>query len=948
MISYKVEIEENGIFVDYTAFTKLSIPANLRLDTGLDTSEITLACIDKEETFKPFTRVKITAGSKVFRFYTGDPKKPISVGGDIPKYTHTLNLIEITKITERRFLETATITQSIKGIYNGNLDIVGEYTYIPAPPPETITNILWNLTSPMFIGNEFTIPSSLTSIVELVESGITNITDISLIYIADNLSNYYSLGQLVTLTDTDLTSLHFKINVEYTIGFINYTATLFLVYNLEIKNEIGISTYKTISTELTRLVNIVKLRRFGIDFNEFVIDSEILTKYNDVKCPEFNFTRCTFWEALSQIGDFIHAIPRVISDASENWNVVTYDFLGLNENAVNGGIKSYIEGSYLINDYATELDSQISNIMNIDNEDEGSLVEPSENLFRTVRVADNEIAVTDDNGFFYTSKPIAKLKKVEVLYNGNVYDITKYCYESYEYGILSDYSSNYPYSKAYALEYTLGSPNIIQLQHKNVDLISPAFQNWAIYNILKKEGATMGGTTGLIVGLGYRIEYVPIIEARAKQSKSFTESGMESTIVYNQQSNVVNSSAYGENMKGAILRYGNEETLETFYAKNIEDVPNLGTIVGDKYISVISLELNSNYIKYTIEYSKDFNRLSGYTGINSNIRMYEISERQAFDRMLNYSGNVEIGFENTWVDADRYSIVKRPALRSIAQTFTQDPLFTNVIYDPSLAILQTMDNSGNVIKKIGLPLNTFGFGNSLLFTCKFRDNYSADNKVLRGQVTNKLLMEYVPYTDYWGGVKYLSFAFTKPTINTNLIDKGDTLPEIPTEEYLDLYDPVISSKALEPSITNENFPHKNGALFVDKDNREILGLTIQVNFITYDRDFIIGFGLTNANNLVRLNNTTPVKVYALPQKINKFDKVVDLTGATLIKEFTSMDDFDFSTSENFPFMSINAFTTSVACESVAFVNSDGNLVLGINKQYNANETINAIYFNCKI
>lgn len=941
MISYKVEIEENGIFVDYTAFTKLSIPANLRLDTGLDTSEITLACIDKEETFKPFTRVKITAGSKVFRFYTGDPKKPISVGGDIPKYTHTLNLIEITKITERRFLETATVTQQIKGIYNSDFINAQKTTggwYDWFYNEGIINSIIYDISQPLFIGDTLTLPSR--NDIFSYDSPPATITDCTI---------NSTIGVL-----TENQTLNFTIAqpffIEYIITF-NVAGDLLPVtlrYDFLVDNIIGISENKTISTELTRLVNIVKLRRFGIDFNEFVIDSEILTKYNDVKCPEFNFTRCTFWEALSQIGDFIHAIPRVISDASENWNVVTYDFLGLNENAVNGGIKSYIEGSYLINDYATELDSQISNIMNIDNEDEGSLVEPSENLFRTVRVADNEIAVTDDNGFFYTSKPIAKLKKVEVLYNGNVYDITKYCYESYEYGILSDYSANYPYSKAYALEYTLGSPNIIQLQHKNVDLISPAFQNWAIYNILKKEGATMGGTTGLIVGLGYRIEYVPIIEARAKQSKSFTESGMESTIVYNQQSNVVNSSAYGENMKGAILRYGNEETLETFYAKNIEDVPNLGTIVGDKYISVISLELNSNYIKYTIEYSKDFNRLSGYTGINSNIRMYEISERQAFDRMLNYSGNVEIGFENTWVDSDRYSIVKRPALQSIAQTFTQDPLFTNVIYDPSLAILQTMDNNGNVIKKIGLPLNTFGFGNSLLFTCKFRDNYSADNKVLRGQVTNKLLMEYVPYTDYWGGVKYLSFAFTKPTINTNLIDKGDTLPEIPTEEYLDLYDPVISSKALEPSITNENFPHKNGALFVDKDNREILGLTIQVNFITYDRDFIIGFGLTNANNLVRLNNTTPVKVYALPQKINKFDKVVDLTGATLIKEFTSMDDFDFSTSENFPFMSINAFTTSVACESVAFVNSDGNLVLGINKQYNANETINAIYFNCKI
>ena len=93
----------------------------------------------------------------------------------------------------------------------------------------------------------------------------------------------------------------------------------------------------TVSDVLQRIASVCETRRNGIEEPRFVIDPVILAKYNSLPCPEFGFSRQTLWEMLLQIGDYIHAIPRLISDVDENWNVVSFDFLGSQEDAVNGG-----------------------------------------------------------------------------------------------------------------------------------------------------------------------------------------------------------------------------------------------------------------------------------------------------------------------------------------------------------------------------------------------------------------------------------------------------------------------------------------------------------------------------------------------------------------------------------------------------------------------------------
>ena len=53
-------------------------------------------------------------------------------------------------------------------------------------------------------------------------------------------------------------------------------------------------------------------------------------------------------------------------------------------------------------------------------------------------------------------------------------------------------------------------------------------------------------------------------------------------------------------------------------------------------------------------------------------------------------------------------------------------------------------------------------GNSL-FVFKFDDNYSAGEKVIRGEVLNKLIQDYVPYTDEYGEVYKMKVSFAEHT-----------------------------------------------------------------------------------------------------------------------------------------------------------------------------------------
>lgn len=588
-----------------------------------------------------------------------------------------------------------------------------------------------------------------------------------------------------------------------------------------------------------------------------------------IETPEFQFTQSTLREALQEVGRFIHAEPRLLDNG-----VITYDKLGSGEistfNEDNYASKSYQQG---VDRYATNLYSTVNNLVNSINYANGVMIEPYSNGFRTVRTEDLYVRLEDTNVHISTLYPIRSIVKLECglaegfvnkMPNGYV-DITKFTYESAEYQRLSSYGVGYPDSKAWALYYTIGQKGVYGLNFKEETAILAEFKRYAIVNILNAvTGNTSQGDTNM-AKLAFRITYEPIYSATAQQNKSYIgDLETPATMVYNQGQNLVESHYFGENMKGAIARLGNVDKVQTYVKNGLFTPPQVGQILLDGneeyYISAIATEFFPFYTKFSMSLSKDFNRYSDYVKVNSEKRMYEVSERQAFDSHITYKDYVVIGDNNYSVADD--GIIDYWAIGGIFnKTYDISPI--------SLAEVQGYDKNENALQKVALPVQKTALGNSALFTIRYKDNYSAGDNVIEDN--GNLWQNGVAYSDYFGNMEYLDFTLRmngqKPSTIAEQTEIGNALP---------VYN--FPDDANDQYITTT----KGEKLWIKKGSTEIPTIDYQVDFVTNRSNIIIGSALAKRLPLISGSPTesNKPKLYLLNNRINKFDKVIDVSGGT--------------------------------------------------------------------
>ena len=326
----------------------------------------------------------------------------------------------------------------------------------------------------------------------------------------------------------------------------------------------------------------------------------------------------------------------------------------------------------------------------------------------------------------YTVGPIAeKSQTVEIVsayaYNSDLappIDITPYVFEKTIYDSqLSSYEDQYPYSKAYAVMYTQGQKGITQLNFKPENPVNPIFENYSILNILRRAtgdsdlsldeyGSENPGTE--YAYLAFRVTYTPFYNSRVSQTKvNYQDYPWAAALIFNQQSNVIESRYYGENLKGAIARIGNVEKSITYNLARLHEIPEAGQMFDkDYYISAVSTEFLPTYIKCTLGLSKDFNRLSQYIGISSVKRFSEVSQGQALERNILYKEYVVIGDPET---ADTDSMIGDNLLGAIADTFTQTghykPLTNVMAYGGTYSIPSRQDMDVDIQNQTTVTFN---------------------------------------------------------------------------------------------------------------------------------------------------------------------------------------------------------------------------------------------------
>lgn len=712
----------------------------------------------------------------------------------------------------------------------------------------------------------------------------------------------------------------------------------------------------TITDVINRTLDLAEPIRLG-ETPRFKLNEEQAAMFDNVLAPQFSFTKQTLRECLQECGKVIHGEPRLeIKKDSDGkfYYEVLFDLYGQTEKS-NIFHRKYIRNtvSQVIDSYASHLDSNAENLVNQLDKLAGVIVEPYRDGFKTVRTETMYVRITDANMIIPTQYPIYSIEKLECGYIpgyeslGKDINITPWVFESSVYNTqLSSFESQYPYSKAFGLSYTQGQKNITALNFKSEHPISDVFNRYAIINILRS--ATNNDDIDIGVGkednndyplLAFRVTYTPFYNVRVGQTKTYyPDYPYGAALIYNQQSNVIESRYYGENLKGVIARIGNVEKSITYNLARLSDIPKAGQMYDDDYyISAVSVEYLPTYIKCTIGLSKDFNRLSQYIGISSVKRFSEISQTQAVERNLLYREYIVVGKEET-PDAD--SRIRDGMMEGIAATFTQTgnykpltnieasggtyktpsyqqgdevtssvsfiivqsqficiqvtgqtgktvlvnykfgeeshQLVLNVNADPFLSdILGTIAvypirsiQSAYIVEYplpgVNLPIISSAFGNSLSFSWKYEDNYSAGaiSQYATGGINNNTVTGYFQnnyqYTDYYGRMYYYNIDLQDAGTPINSAEQQEEIgTSLPAGAYPNEGD-YFSTVGQPPYILR-------------KDNREALQGNIQIDFVTNVQNLIIGSALAAYCPLVRgVDKSLAAKLYVFDEPLNKF------------------------------------------------------------------------------
>lgn len=449
--------------------------------------------------------------------------------------------------------------------------------------------------------------------------------------------------------------------------------------------------------------------------------------FDKILAPEFAFTKQTLRECLQQVGEVLHGEPRLTpkKDSAGEWYYeVSYDLFGQSKKWMHANRPHVIaQVSQNANSYATSIDSAAENIVNV----KGTMTEPYAGGGKSMRAMEEYVRITDQNMIFMTSRPIYTISSFEWLQptesGFKAWQIEPYLFESSQYGSqLSSYDGGYPNSKAFALMYTQGERNITQFNFKQENPVSSdVFENYAIINILRRVTGDENLTVSSYPEMVFRIKYVPFYQARVSQTKPlYDKSAVPAAMIYNQQSNVMDSTAYGENLKGVIARLGNEDKSYTYRLSRLNKIPKAGMKYDDEYyISGVYTQFLPNVIMCTVTLTKDFNRLARYTGVSSVKRYAQVSQTMALERNVLYKEYVVIGDAEA-ADGDSY----------IQQTLMDDILLPfdsgNVLANPVTTVgAKGVSYQGKDIPAVELPVIASAFGNSILFSWEYQDNYSA-------------------------------------------------------------------------------------------------------------------------------------------------------------------------------------------------------------------------------
>lgn len=902
----KIYEKVNGTYTLVNGKVVMPFNYGLLLDERLDEAYINLVGCAKDK-FKPYTPFKVelyedsTLEETIFFVLANDNGYEYPRGTN--KYSHELYLIERTKWLEAFYCQSLMFTNTKGNVYTDNPApaLFSFTTNLEEERQEVVLNAISNIYETPVKKGETVSPLSIYNLGNIIISALD--TDYGLQAYRDsddytylrvkngNTTTTYSYDQIQTIPSSVVVNSDLQLTYNILFArFVNGVAsgklyTFTVTYTIAaVENRYPLKPY-TIADVIDRVLDLAEPHFVG-ERPRFKLNDVQKEEFDNIKAPQFSMTQCTLREQLKIIGGHIHKEPRLcwynpLTNEYEE-NTIYFEDIGVTkpENKLNGKQNFYKGIKWDGNDYCTSVETSAANLVNSLKYAQGVVIEPNANNYQTVRTDSVNVLLSETNAFAHTSLPIYDVMSIECgLYDSSngawilqPVDITAYLFEKHEYeSVLSSYGGVYPYSKSYGIYYTQGEKNIRGLFYKPIEtestVLSPYFTKYSIVNILESvSGQSLKDyVTSNFATLSFRIKYIPIYSARFAHGKStYDADSYPVSKVYSQSDNQIESTYFGQHIKGVAQRLGNVEQTRTYIFGHFSEIPRLGYQVDGYSISAINCSVMPNYIKCTVGLSKNYNRINEFIGIDSHKRIAEVSERQAQLREILLKNYIVVS-ENplTYPNISNRIFGDYTAIRQIF-----DPLYNNngVINTLNTVRVQSYakndEYKGKPFGKAILPIISSAFGNAITFSWSFKDNYSAGEDVTREDVDN--LTRYwqtdKPYGDYYGRAYLHDFWLYQ---NYPYGEMEQALTVSPVLSYI----PTATFFTQQP-------------LVLRKDSREIISFNFEIEFKSNTENLIVGSALASACPLVTGKTYTEApRVYFFNTPINNLATNIDISTA---------------------------------------------------------------------
>ena len=943
-----INIKYNRLIIggeDYTEYFTFPFMVQKALDETLDFAVVELPNTRRKEPFTPFTPVEIGRGEHAMSFIVAMDEVEEKIGAN--RYKHTVTVMEYTKETERILCGAKAFTNPLVRDYADGKGLVfaipcevygikSDRTEYSAVKSDTDYSLYMSSQyfSPVHNGEVAVYRDLFDFNADTVSKINVKIayraTGSPAEWTEDGGFDIFDKDLILTKTYTeDFTPDPVPDKGEGGYGFIYEIyfkdgSTQILYFEiLSVAEPLGRDPY-TVEDVVEILLDTSETLRVGLDSPRYRLryKSDKQREIFQNAAPEFRFSNGrSLWECLREVGQYVHAIPRAIHDLTDGLDYIEFDELGGVERAdLSKGMRYGGASSVTVGDYTAGLEALAANLVNLDDEAEGSMVEPFTGGYMSLRASTEEARITEGTGIIKTANPIEKLIKVEVgsfTVGGKTYeggDITPYIFEKSEYDILSGFSGAYPTSKTYALYYKQGVPNIEGLWYKAQDTgvsLLNAFEGYSITNVIT---AVTGAPSGILRDLDYpnlifRVTYIPSVTARVRAYKPTYDGAFPSVLAHNQSANKLSAKAFGENLRGQLAMMASSSDSVMYMFKRLEDVPNPGTLYDDNnYISSVTARVYHDFVLANIALSTGYNELGSRVEINNAIRQFEIPASE--DRYTVLEEFVEIG-EKTSDDANTAATA---SLRNeVIRAFGSQSKGKDV----SVAMVTTYDKDGNPITAdpVALPVISLALGTSLYFGWRFEDNFAAGSKSSAGAKGYRV-QDYVPYGDpYYAQAHSVGFKLLTVLKAPESLSSAHGLPEV-TET---IGGTIMASTGDHPILWH-------------KDSADSGCLSYQLHYITND-GLIIGDGIAYHCAAVRQSQMAlAANIYFYDHRINQ------LTGTT--DESNYIATYPITVDETYRKITYNG--SPEGFESWAIIKG-GRFMLGKNTR----EAPKEIYFNFK-